>query len=116
MKKKLYRIFAGLSGGFGGARYIRTIECINEEQAMEFAYEAAWEEYDSYGGFHGLLDDDDIEEALAEKFTEEELENPSDEIQTEIDEYTSALYQEDFENWADYYVEETNNLNDPDDD
>ena len=34
-----YKVYAGLGGGFGGAKYIETVEAANEEEATDIAYE-----------------------------------------------------------------------------
>jgi len=88
--KKLYRIFAGLSGGFGGATEYGIEEFTTDQDAMDYAYEVACNEYESYGGLHGLFNEED---ALDE--------NP-DLSQEELD----AMYEEDREYWIDYWVAE----------
>ena len=95
-----YKIYAGLSGGFGGANYIDTLEFENEYAANDYAFELASELYYSYGGYHGLFNRKD---ALEEDpyLTDDEL--------TEMED-------EDRENWIDYYVIETNSLDDSDED
>lgn len=90
----LYNIYAGLGGSFGGANYIGTMDCENEEKASDCAYEYACEEYDSYGGMYGLFSPDDAYDnpedyGLSENPTEEEVEE---------------LWREDKESWIDYYV------------
>lgn len=95
-----YKIYAGLSGGFGGANYIDTLEFENEDAANDYAFESACELYYSYGGYHGLFN---RKNALEEDpyLTDDEL--------TEMED-------EDRENWIDYYVIETNSLDDSDED
>jgi hypothetical protein len=62
----------GLGGGFGGADNHEVIDADNQEQAEEYAYEMACQEYDSYAGLHGLrdlemiMDEDECEEEEAE--------------------------------------------------
>lgn len=82
-----YKIYAGLGGGFGGARYETTEEFEKEEQAEEFAWECACQQFDSYAGLHGLQSVEDImeEEGCDEEDAEE-------------------MYNEQRENWIDYYV------------
>jgi hypothetical protein len=89
-----YKIFAGLGGGFGGANYVETVNCNDEEEATSIAYEHACEEYDGYSGLHGLRDIDQIMEE--EQVNEEEAEE---------------IYREDRESWLDYYVELDNENN-----
>lgn len=50
-----YKIYAGLSGGFGGATYQMTEDYASMEDALEDAYALAVEEYQSYEGCHGLM-------------------------------------------------------------
>lgn len=60
----LFEIYAGLSGGFGGASHQETDEFNSEEEALEYAYHLAIEEYQSYEGCHGILDWLDCREDL----------------------------------------------------
>lgn len=47
-----YNIYAGLGGGFGGARLVAEAEEFeNQAAAEEYAYEYAIEEYQSYEGY-----------------------------------------------------------------
>lgn len=84
-----FKIFAGLSGGFGGAVCLCIHECFSEKEAIDFAYSLAMEEYESYAGMHGLTGYDEL---LADnpEISEDELED---------------LYREEAETWIDYYVE-----------
>ena len=59
-----FKIFAGLSGGFGGPNYHGTYEYPNRDEAMKDAYDLAFEEYESYGGYHGLMTWDDVYQDL----------------------------------------------------
>lgn len=87
MNTKDYNIYAGLSGGFGGANYIGTLRDSNLEEAEKYAYEAACEKYESYAGSHGLRTVDEI------------MEN---ETLDERDAYETYLYEMD--GWLDYYA------------
>ena len=42
-----FKIYAGLSGGFGGARYCGVYECADKDEAEINAREQAVEEYES---------------------------------------------------------------------
>ena len=85
-----FKIFAGLGGGFGGAHYVTTENVVDECTALDWARSLAWKEYESYGGMYGLFN------------REEELEeNPEYEEGDLI-----MLEEEDFDSWAEYYVEE----------
>lgn len=89
----LYNIYAGLGGSFGGATYHGSIECENEEIACQIAYEEAVEEYQSYEGYHGILEWGDVAE-------ENNLDPDDPNNYQEIDE----LYNQEIESWIDYYA------------
>ena len=60
---KLYAIYAGLGGGFGGRKFIEFefFEC--QEYADDYAECIAREEYESYEGImHGILDTEECKE------------------------------------------------------
>ena len=92
MKQK-YNIYAGLGGGFGGAKYSGTGEFKSEEDAYQVAYAIAREEYESYEGYHGILDWHDTAEA-------NDL-DPDDEDNYDV---ISELYDEEVESWIEYYA------------
>jgi hypothetical protein len=83
-----FNIYAGLSGSFGGARYVGTVDCGDVIQAEDIAHEQAIEEYESYAGLHGLLTWNDIKD-----------ENPE-----ESDDDIDLMYLEEMENWIESYV------------
>lgn len=85
-----YNIYAGLSGGFGGANYIGTLDA-SLADAEDAAYEYAIEEYESYEGMHGLLTWDDI--------AEENGLDPENDLY-KIDD----LYLEQVNDWIEYYA------------
>jgi hypothetical protein len=93
-----FKVYAGLGGGFGGARYETTEEFESEEKAVDYAYECACQVYESYAGLHGLLDWDGVKEDLIVSgfYTEEEI----------TDEIIEEAYNESREIWLDYYVKE----------
>ena len=90
-----YKIYAGLGGGFGGARYEDTEEFKDEEEALEYAYDIACQQYDSYDGMYGLQTVDEImkEEGVDEEEAEE-------------------IWREQREGWVDYYVKPATGLDD----
>lgn len=94
---KKYNIYAGLSGSFGGAQLVAEAEEFeNRDAAESYAYQCAFEEYQSYEGYHGLVSYGDIWEnpedyGLEEGYTEEDVEE---------------IYREEVESWITYYVEE----------
>lgn len=93
-----YKVYAGLGGGFGGAKYIETVEAANEEEAADTAYEYAVEEYENYEGLHGLASYGDV------------VGNPEkyglDEDYCQNEEYLWEAYEEERSTWLDYYVKE----------
>ena len=62
-----FKIYAGLSGGFGGARYCGVYECADKDEAETYAREQAVEEYESYGGYHGLYTWDSMRQEIADE-------------------------------------------------
>lgn len=91
----LYKIYAGLGGGFGGAQYQGTYECKNQEEAERYAYDLAWEEYESYGGCGGLYTWDSLREEIANEYYDGDIEAvPDDEV--------DAAYTEEVEGWLSY--------------
>ena len=61
-----FKIYAGLSGGFGGARFCEVYECSSRAEAETYAREVAIEEYESYGGYHGLYTWDSMRQEIAD--------------------------------------------------
>lgn len=59
-----YKIYAGLSGGFGGATYQKTEDYSSMDETLEDAYALAVEEYQSYEDCHGIMSWDDCREDL----------------------------------------------------
>lgn len=88
--KENWKIFAGLSGGFGGANFIKDFFGTRERAEVE-AYQEAVQIYESYEGMHGLRTEQDIIEE--DDVSEEEA---------------SEIYNEEMEGWLDYYVEPDN--------
>lgn len=97
---KKYKIYAGLGGGFGGARFEGIYEYRNQEEAERAAYVMAAEEYESYAGMHGLLDYDGIREDLEESGFIDTID------ENEIDDMVDNAYMEHMESWLDYRAEE----------
>lgn len=95
-KLREYNIYAGLGGGYGGAKYQYTSLFESEEEAANESYYVAREEYTTYEGMRGLEDfSDAIEEArsMNPDLDDEELESIAEEI------YNSYV-----EDWIEYYV------------
>lgn len=90
-----YAIFAGLSGGFGGATFQCVDDFDSEDEALATARNMAIGEYVGYEGCHGLMDWEDVRNDLRESFGEE----PGEEDVRE-------RYLEEVKSWIDYRVEE----------
>lgn len=101
-----YKIYAGLSGGFGGAHFQSTEEFTTKDEANSYAYEVAVGEYQSYEGCHGILSWKDCQEDLNDSFPDTDFD----------DEDVDERYQEEIESWIEYYVVLTNRPEDTDDD
>lgn len=61
-----FKIYVGLSGGFGGAHFCEVYECGSQAEAETYAREQAVEEYESYGGYHGLYTWDSMRQEIAD--------------------------------------------------
>lgn len=85
-----FKIFAGLGGGFGGAKFIEIEEHESRSEASKSAYEYSIEEYENYEGLHGLRTREEIMEA--------------EEIEDEC--IGDEAYIEERDGWIEYYVEE----------
>jgi hypothetical protein len=90
-----YKIFAGLGGSFGGAKYVETIDVETEESAMNYAYESACEEYEGYAGMYGLTSYADIERDPEAYSVDEDAD----------EEILFEAYDEERSSWLSYYVE-----------
>lgn len=95
-----FKLYAGLNGSLGGASFQGVYEYRNAQEAERAAYQLAVEEYESYGGSHGLLDYEGCYEDLQESGMIDTID------QNEIDDMVTAHYLDYMESWLDYYVEE----------
>ena len=93
----LYKIYAGLGGGFGGSTYIETEVFSSLEEAEKAAYEYAIEEYESMEGMHGLRSYEQILEELIYEYGEDDISSLENEAE--------QIYNEEMESWLDYHVE-----------
>ena len=107
-----FYLYAGLSGGFGGARYCQSVEAENIDEAYQAAYELAVEEYQSYEGCHGIMNwGDCYEDAVESGFIDEKSMT-----EDEIHEYVDDMYQNEIESWIEYYALPANDYNNQDED
>ena len=95
----LYNIYAGLGGSFGGATYQYTSDFDNREEADTVAWEKACEIYESYEGYHGLLDYGDAIKEYCE-------DNDLDEVNLNENDYEeiNEIYGSYRESWMEYYA------------
>jgi len=104
----LFKIYAGMGGGFGGATYQYTEEFETEEQAMSAAYACACEFYDSQEGC-GCDGYPEFLEEAEQNLDEADYEDESD-YGVALEEYANELSAEARESWIDYHVEETDSM------
>ena len=106
-----FKIYCGMGGSFGGARYNGTYEYADINEATADAYRMAEEEYQSYEGCHGILSYADCEEDLQDSgFIDGDM---SDD---EIEDMVASHYREEIESWISYYALPTTGPDDQDED
>lgn len=93
--KKEFNIYAGLGGSFGGASYHSTILAKDINEASNYAYECARDEYEMYEGTRGIKSWNDVAFDLGF--------NPEDMIEEEEEE-VFEVYNEEVEGWICYYA------------
>lgn len=94
-----FKIYAGLGGGFGGANYHGTYEYSNIDEALNYAYNLALEEYQSYEGCHGILSYEDVEADLRDSdFIGDDM------SYDEIKDCVRCHYIEEVESWIEYHA------------
>lgn len=104
-----FKLYAGLGGGFGGAQYHTTMECNTQREADHEARELAVEEYESYAGYHGLLDVEEVRQDLADSYYEGDTSAvPEEEVE--------EAYVEEMEGWLVYYAKEVTSDSEDEDD
>ena len=91
-----FKIYAGLSGGFGGATFCCVDDFHNKKDAEDFARQEAIDMYESYGGYHGLYTWDSMRQESAD----------DGDISQVDDEDVDIAYMEDIESWITYFVKE----------
>lgn len=104
---KEYNIYAGLGGSFGGANYHSTILAEDIDEATDYAYQCAREEYEMYEGNRGIESWDDVAYGLGY--------NPEDDLLEEEEEEISEAYNEVVEEWIEYKAVLTSEDNIPED-
>ena len=94
-----FKVYAGLSGGFGGATHHGTYEYNSRKEAEDDARQLAIEEYESYGGYHGLYTWDSMRQEIADELYDGDIEQVDPE---DVD----LAYCEEVEGWLSYHVKE----------
>ena len=106
-----FKIYCGMGGSFGGARYNGTYEYASINEATDDAYRMAEEEYQSYEGCHGIMSPAEVEEDLRDSgFIDNEM--TDDEVADMIDYH----YREEIESWISYYALPATGPDDQDED
>lgn len=93
----LYIIGWGLSGGFGGARNFEVIKADSQNEADNWAFENACDEYESFVGSNGLREIGEIMEQDGIEDEDEAWEIFQDERETWLD-YLAVPYSKEYEN------------------
>lgn len=97
-----FKIYAGLSGGFGGAYYCHTSNTNDRATAEQEAYQEACDIFDSQMGI-GIESMEDLENQAKDELDREDYENDED-YQTAVSEYVDEAYNDLRESWIDYHV------------
>jgi hypothetical protein len=93
-----YEIYAGMGGGFGGAQLHGVYEFSSAQEAERYAYDLAFDEYQSYEGSHGILNWDEVyEDCLASEWIE-----PGAQSEAEIECIVDDAYLEQVESWIEW--------------
>ena len=95
----LFNIYVGLTS----SHYVGTGDFTNADEAMDYAYELAVEEYECYAGLHGIPSWEDCREEVFELY----LSEPDNYTEDEIDEYTQDVWNDHVESWIQYHVTPT---------
>ena len=90
-----FKVYGGVYDSYHGI-----YEFKDEEEAMDYAYALALEDYESYEGLHGILDWEQCYYDLLEMYGEEPTE-----------EAVNEHYAETRESWITYYVKEVSGPN-----
>lgn len=106
-----FKLYAGLSGGFGGSTYQGTFEFETEQEASDAARQMAREDYESYEGLHGILSYDDCYEEAFNDIVHEEGDALPEETAALAEEY----YEDAVDSWIAYHVEPATGPEDGDD-
>jgi hypothetical protein len=92
--EQFYLVAYGLGGGFGGAQHYYIAKFSDIDDAYDEARQNAIEEYERYGGMHGLYDLETLAELNGIDPDSEEAEED---------------YNDQMDSWLDYCIEEVYN-------
>lgn len=93
-----YNIYAGLTS----MEYKGTVECENADEALDYAYELAVEEYESYAGLHGIPSWEELKQEVRDMYAAEIDAGEYDEDDIEF--MTQDSWNEEVESWIQYQV------------
>lgn len=100
---KLYRIFAGVSGGFNDVSQVAVEKHPDQESADQSAYAHAVEVFESYVGTdNGLMTWEEAVEEAELQFGDIDEYN-----QSQLDDMAETIYNEAMEEWIEYWAVET---------
>lgn len=106
-----FKIYCGMGGSMGGARYNGTYEYADIDEATADAYRMAEEEYQSYEGCHGIMSPEDVEEDLRNSgFINDDM------TDAEVEDMVASYYLEEIESWISYYALPATGPDDKDED
>lgn len=98
-----YKIYAGLSGGFGGATYRYTDEFEDQHEAELAAYVEASGIYDDHE--HQILTQEDAKKEALKDF--EDFDPDDEDCLEELEIITQEIIENSRENWITCWAEET---------
>jgi len=91
-----YNIYIGLTS----SEYRGTYECENLDEAIDYAYDLAREEYEDYAGLHGIPSWEELEEEVRTDYADEIESGEYDEAW--IESLTEEYWNDAIESWISY--------------
>lgn len=93
-----FNIYMGLTS----THYVGTVDCKDRDEALDYAYELAIEEYETYAGLHGIPSWEELEQEIYDCYSTEIDAGEYDE--SDIESMTQDLWNEEVESWIQYNV------------
>ena len=93
-----FNIYMGLTS----TQYAGTVDCKNRDEALDYAYELAIEEYETYAGLHGIPSWEELEQEIRDDYSAEIDAGEYDE--SDIESMTQDRWNEEVESWIQYNV------------